>query len=289
MTRLLHTGDWHLGRYLHGVSLLEDQAHVLDQFVALASTEKVDAVVIAGDVYDRSVPPADAVALLGDVLARLVVDCGIPVVVVAGNHDSADRIGFGGRIFGKQGLHLRGTLDDLSPVLFHDAHGTVALHPLPYVEPVFARALPGGEDVCDHQSAMSHVVSMLRAQRVPGHRNVLVGHAFVAGGSESDSERPLSVGGSGMVAADTFAGFDFVALGHLHRPQTVASDRIHYAGSLLMYSFDEVDHAKSVSLVDIGADGVPSIRRVCLAQRRDVRIVTGTSLARRSTSASRMR
>ena len=182
---------------------------MLDQFVALAGSEGVDVVIIAGDVYDRSVPPADAVALPDDVLSRLVVDCGIPVVVIAGNHDSAERIGFGGGIFGRQGLHLRGTLDDLSPILLSDTHGTVALHPLPCVEPLFARALPGGEAVCDHQSAMSHVVSMLRAQRVPGHRNVLIGHAFVTGVSESDSERLLSIGGAGMVTAVTFDGFDY--------------------------------------------------------------------------------
>ena len=274
--RILHTADWHLGRYLHGTSLLEDQALMLDQFVDLARHESVDAVVIAGDVYDRSVPPGDAVALLDDVLARLVVDAGITVILIAGNHDSAQRIGFGGRIFEKQRLILRGTLDDLSPVVLADAHGEVAFHALPYVEPVFARALTGGEEVGDHQSAMTHVVSMLRAQRRTGQRNVLVAHAFVAGGSESESERPLSVGGSGMVTADTFDGFDFVALGHLHRPQTIGSDRIHYPGSLLKYSFNEVDHTKSVSLVEIGADGKPDIRHVSLAPRHDLRIVTGT-------------
>jgi len=276
MTRILHTGDWHLGRYLHGVSLLDDQAHVLDQFVALARSEGVDAVVIAGDVFDRSVPPADAVALLDEVLAKLVIEARIPVIMIAGNHDGAERIGFGGRIFSGQGLHLRGTLDDLSPVLLPDAHGPVAFHALPYVEPVFARALPGGEAVDDHQSAMTHAVALLRAQRMPGHRNVLVGHAFVTGGSESESERPLAVGGSGNVSADTFDGFDYVALGHLHRPQNVGSARIHYPGSLLKYSFNEVEHVKGVSLVEIGADGQPAIRSIALNARRDVRIVTGT-------------
>ena len=215
-------------------------------------------------------------ALLDDVLARLVVGAGIPVILVAGNHDSAERLAFGGRIFEKQGLTVRGTLNELSPIVLTDAHGEVAFHPLSFVEPVFARALAGGEGVGDHQSAMTHVVSLLRAQRRTGQRNILVGHAFVAGGSESESERPLSVGGSGMVVADTFEGFDFVALGHLHRPQTVGSDRIHYSGSLLKYSFNEVDHSKSVSVVEIGADGVPAIRRVSLSPRRDVRIVTGT-------------
>jgi exonuclease SbcD len=277
MTRLLHTGDWHLGRYLHGVSLLEDQRHVLDQLIDLARSERVDAVLVAGDVYDRSVPPADAVALLDEVLARLVVDAGIPVVLIAGNHDSPDRIGFGARILGRQGLFLRGTLDDLSPVRLADAHGELAIHPLPFVEPVFARALPGAQaGFADHQGAMAHAVALLRAQRVPGQRNVLVGHAFVAGGSESDSERPLSVGGSGRIAEETFEGFDFVALGHLHRPQTLGGGRIHYAGSLLKYSFNEVEHVKGVSLVDIDARGVPTVRHVPLAPRRDVRIVTGT-------------
>lgn len=275
--RFLHTADWHLGRYFHGATLIDDQAHILDQLVALAVSEKVDAVLIAGDIYDRAVPPADAVSLLDDVLSRLVVGAGIPVVVIAGNHDSAERIGFGGRIFERQGLTLRGPLGGFAPVLLWDKAGaTIAIHPLPYVEPAFARNLPSAEAATDHQSAMTHVVSLLRAQCLPGHRNVLLGHAFVAGGTESESERPLSVGGSGQVASATFEGFDFVALGHLHRPQSVGSDHIQYSGSLLKYSFNEVSHVKSVSVVELGADGPPVVRRVALAPRRDVRIITGT-------------
>jgi exonuclease SbcD len=274
--RILHTGDWHLGRYLHGVSLLEDQSHALDQFVDLAKHLAVDTIVIAGDVYDRSVPPADAVALLDDVLARLVVGAGIPVILIAGNHDSPERIGFGGRILGRQGLHLRGTLEDCSPVLLADDHGTVAFHPLPYAEPVFARALPGGEHVASHQDAMTLLVSSMRAGLAAGARNVLVGHAFVSGGSESESERPLSVGGSGMVAAETFDGFDFVALGHLHRPQSLDKGRIHYPGSLLKYSFNEVDHVKGVSLVEIEGDRTVSVQSFVLKALRDVRTISGT-------------
>jgi len=275
--RFLHTADWHLGRYFHSATLLDDQAHILDQLVALAISEKVDAVLIAGDIYDRAVPPADAVSLLDDVLSRLVVGAGIPVVVIAGNHDSAERIGFGGRIFARQGLTLRGPLGGFAPVLLQDRTGTtIAIHPLPYVEPAFARNLPGAETATDHQSAMNYVVSLLRAQCMPSQRNVLLCHAFVAGGTESESERPLSVGGSGQVAPATFDGFDFVALGHLHRPQSVGSDHIQYSGSLLKYSFNEVSHVKSVSLVELGADGPPVVRRVALTPRRDVRIITGT-------------
>ena len=273
--KLLHTADWHLGRYLHGQSLLVDQEHVLDQLISLAQQEQVDIVLIAGDVYDRSVPPAEAVALLDGILSHLVVECNIPVILIAGNHDSAERIGFGSRVCNARGLHLRGTLDDLSPVVLEDEHGEIAFFPLPYAEPIFARTLPGGEHITDHQSAMSHIAGLLRAQIKPGQRSVLVGHTFVTGGSESDSERPITVGGSGMVSTDTFAGFDFVALGHLHRPQTFA-DRIHYAGSLLKYSFNEVDQPKSVSIIEIDAAGTPRIDRRPLSHLHDVRIISGT-------------
>lgn len=272
--KFLHTGDWHLGRYLHGYSLLEDQAHVLAQLVALARDKAVDAVLIAGDVYDRSLPPAEAVALLDKVLAELVMAHGIRVVLIAGNHDSPERIGFGSKVFQEGGLYLRGTLDDLSPVVLRDQHGEVAIFALPYVEPIQARALPGGEGVHDHQSAMSHVTQLLRRQIRPDQRTLLVGHAFVAGGSESESERPLSVGGSGIVAADTLDGFDYVALGHLHRPQRI-NERIHYSGSLLKYSFNEVSQPKSVSLVELHADGAVSIEYCALSPRRDVRIIRG--------------
>lgn len=273
--KFLHTADWHLGRYLHGSSLLDDQAHVLDQFVELARSEKVDAVVIAGDVYDRAVPPADAVSLLDDVLSRLVIGAGIPVIVISGNHDSAERIGFGGLIFEKQKLILRGALDKLAPVVLRDQHGEVAFHPLPYSDPTYVRALPGTEGVTDHQSAMSHMVGLVRAQWKTQQRNVLVAHAFVAGGSESESERPLSVGGAGSVTSDTFDSFDFVALGHLHRAQAVGSERVRYSGSLLKYSFNEVDHLKSVSLVELDSAGRATVTSIALTPRHDLRIVTG--------------
>ena len=273
--KILHTADWHLGRYLHGVSLLADQAHVLAQLVALARAEAVDAVVVAGDVYDRAQPAADAVALLDEVLAQLVVDAGIPVVLVAGNHDSAERIAFAGRICRERGLILRGTLDELSPFVLADAHGELAIWPLPYVEPLFARALPGGEAVDDHASALAHVLARLRSQPCSARWSLLVGHAFVAGGSESESERPLSVGGSGAVGADLFAGFDYVALGHLHRPQQVGAPNIRYAGSLLKYSFAEAGHAKSVSLVEFDAAGLASVRELTLKPRHDLRIIRG--------------
>jgi exonuclease SbcD len=275
--RLLHTADWHLGRQLFGQSLIDDQDDLLDQLVRLAVDECVDAVLIAGDVYDRAVPPADAVTLLDRTLSRLVVDARIPVVLIAGNHDSAERIGFGGRILADHGLIVRGTLGDLSAVRLQDGQGTVAIHPLPYAEPVQVRALPDDSNptasVHDHAEAMASLLARIRVHQRAHERQVLVAHAFVAGGTESDSERPLSVGGSGAVPPALFTGFHHVALGHLHRAQSVGASHIAYSGSLFKYSFDESDHTKSVSIIELDAQGGSQVRLVPLSLRRDVRVI----------------
>lgn len=272
--RFLHTADWHLGRLFHARSLLEDQAHVLDQFVALVRDVRPDAVLIAGDVYDRAVPPPEAVALLDDVLARIVVEAGVPVVMIAGNHDSAQRLDFGARLLSARGLHVAGrTGPEPACVTLHDAHGEVRIYALPYAEPAVVRdAL--GVDLSSHEAALGAQLDAIRASHPAGVRAVAVGHAFVVGGAVSESERPLSVGGSGAVAAELFHGFDFVALGHLHRPQTIGG-RVHYSGSLLKYSLSEADHLKTVSLIDMDEKGAVRIEQIALRPQRDLRILTG--------------
>ncbi|ABF10535.1 exonuclease SbcCD subunit D [Cupriavidus metallidurans] len=273
--RFLHTADWHLGRLFHARSLIEDQSHVLDQFVALVRDLRPDAVLIAGDVYDRAVPPPEAVALLDDVLARIVVDAGVPVVMIAGNHDSAQRLGFGARLLAARGLHVAGrTGPETSCVTLHDAHGEVRIYALPYAEPAAVRdAL--GTDLPTHEAALNAQLDAVRATHPAGVRSVAVAHAFVVGGAVSESERPLSVGGSGAVAADVFHGFDFVALGHLHRPQSIGA-RIHYSGSLLKYSLSETEHIKTVSLIDVDAEGGVRIEAIPLRPLRELRVLTGT-------------
>ena len=274
--RLLHSADWHLGRLFHGVSLVDDQAHLLDEFARLASESEVDAVLIAGDVYDRAVPPPDAVTLFDDFLARVAGELGIPVVVIAGNHDSADRLGFGARLMAEGGLHVRGRLSaSPAPIELSDAHGPVDVFAIPFVDPPHARALLEDDELRDHDASNAALLSRARAQANPKHRSICVAHAFVAGSSESDSERPLIVGGGGMVAAARFADFDYVALGHLHRPQKIGTDRIRYSGSLMPYSFSEAKHAKSVSLVELDAKGAVSIEEVALSPRRAVRVIEG--------------
>lgn len=275
--KFIHTADWHLGRVYHGISLLDDQAYILEKFVALVRCEQPDVVLIAGDVYDRSVPPAEAVRLLDEILTRIVIDEKVPVILIAGNHDGPDRLGFGSRLLAEAGLTVRGVVTaDVAPVVLADTHGEVAIYPLPYAEPATLRHALGDEEIHDHHAVLQRQLENIRCCHNPQHRSVVLAHAFVAGGAASDSERPLSVGGTGAVGADVFAGFNYVALGHLHRPQDITNGNIHYAGSLLKYSFAEADHGKSVSIVELDGDGKTQIRRIALAPRRDLRILNGT-------------
>ena len=274
--RLLHTADWHLGRVYHGVSLLEDQAVILDQFVDLVRDVRPHAVLIAGDIYDRSVPPSDAVRLLDETLTRLVIGEGVPIIMIAGNHDGADRLGFGSRLLAEARLIVRGTAEPgIEPVVLDDEHGRVAIYPVPYADPAFVRAVMEDATLDDHHKALKAQMDAIRAMHDPAMRAVAVAHAFVQGGSVSDSERPLSVGGTGSVGTDVFDGMDYVALGHLHSPQTMADGRIHYSGSLLKYSFNEAAQSKSVSLVELDGQGRAAIKRIALKPRRDLRIVEG--------------
>ncbi len=274
--RILHTSDWHLGRLFHQVHLTDDQAHVLEQLHAMAKELKPDVIVVAGDLYDRAVPPAEAVELLDETLTRLILDLGIPTIAIAGNHDSAERVGFGNRMLAERGLHLAGTVGDSRCVTLGDADGPVDFVPIPYASPDAVRSYLHQEELRGHQAALAAQVESARAAITPGRRSVAIAHAFVVGGAESGSERSLSVGGTGAVEASVFAGFDYVALGHLHRPQRVREERVRYSGSLLQYSFSEVDHDKSVSLIELDGAGAVSVETFPLVARRRLRIVEGT-------------
>jgi exonuclease SbcD len=273
--RLLHTSDWHIGRQLHGASLLEDQAHVLEQVVDIAGRESVDAVILAGDVYDRAVPPAEAVALLNHILRRLCLDLNIPVIVIGGNHDNGQRLGFGADLLGSAGLHIRGPLEpEPRPITLRAAGAEVDVFALPYAGPATVRQVLG-EEVFTHEEAMDALLARVARVREAGRPTVLAAHCFVAGASECESERPLSIGGADRISAALFQGFDYVALGHLHGRQYQLAEHIRYSGSILKYSFSEVAHHKSVTLVDIGTQGVEEIRQVELQPMRDMRVLEG--------------
>jgi exonuclease SbcD len=271
--RLLHTSDWHLGRTLHEASLLADQSWVLDRLVEAVASERPDAVVIAGDIYDRAVPPPEAVSLLDDVLTRLA-DLGVPVVAIAGNHDSAERLSFGARLLEARGIHLRGAVARAhEPV---ELPGKGLLYALPFVEPEVVRGIVGDEAIRGHAAATEAALARARAdaagRTLP---TVLVAHAFVQGAAPTpDSERPIVVGTAGSVPPEAFAGFDYVALGHLHEPQE-AGPRLRYSGSLLKYSFAEAAHEKGALLVEVDR-GSASARRLDLGAQRDVVRLRGT-------------
>jgi exonuclease SbcD len=252
LVRFLHTSDWHLGRRFHQVGLLAAQAAYLDHLVDTARTEQVDAVLVSGDVYDRALPSPEAVALLSDALTRLV-DTGAHVVVTSGNHDSATRLGFGGSLLERSGLHLRTTLADLDrPIVVKDT----AVFGLPYLEPRLVARPLGLTDVT-HAQALREAMSRVRvaAESVGTRHTVVMAHAFVTGCASSDSERDISVGGVCAVPAEVFDGVSYAALGHLHGRQQVG-DRVRYSGSPVAMSFGESGHVKGDWLIDLTGDTV---------------------------------
>ena len=275
--RFIHTADWHLGRLFHGASLTDDQAYLLDQLVDLARDARPDAVLVAGDVYDRAVPPPDAVQVLDDVLSRLVLDLKVPVVIIAGNHDSPGRLNFGSRLLAGRRLYVTGHLPArCEPLVLADGHGPVHFYPVPYAEPSTVRQCLECPQITDHAAAMRAVLDRVRAVHPPGARSVVIGHAFVAGGRECESERPLSVGGAGTVDAACFGGFHYTALGHLHCPQVLSGGAVRYCGSLMKYSFDESDQTKSVYVVEMDGAGACDCETIPLRPRREVRRLSGT-------------
>ncbi|MGY6026887.1 exonuclease SbcCD subunit D [Streptomyces spinosirectus] len=265
--RFLHTSDWHLGRRFHGEDLTGIQRKVVDHICATARAEGVDALLVAGDIYDRAIPSLDAVRLFSHALEQLA-DLGIPTIVISGNHDSAHRLGVGASLLSKAGVHLRTDPAQAgTPVLLHDDHGTVAVYGVPYLEPALARTQLD-TDEASHRAVLTSALDRIRtdlAARPSGARSVVLAHAFVTGAVGCDSERDITVGGVDHAPAGVFDGIDYVALGHLHGAQRVNS-RIHYSGSPLAYSFSEAGHNKSLTLVDLPAHAEPAVTRADLPE-----------------------
>jgi DNA repair protein SbcD/Mre11 len=261
--RLLHTSDWHLGRSFHRVPMLSAQAAFLDHLVAVVRERRVDAVLVAGDVYDRAVPQLAAVELFDDALHRLAA-LGVPAVMIPGNHDSARRLGVGAGLMSGSGVHLRTAPSAVAePVVLPDPDGDVLVYGLPYLEPALVREEFGAERA-DHAAVLGAAMDRVRADlaaRPAGSRSVVLAHAFVTGGAPSDSERDITVGGVQAVPAAVFDGVHYAALGHLHGCQAI-TDRVRYSGSPLAYSFSEAAHRKSMWLVDLGPGGALEAERV---------------------------
>ena len=274
--KFIHTSDWHLGRQFHNVSLLDDQQAVLDQLIQYVEDNPVDAVVVAGDIYDRSVPPTIAIELLNKVVKRICGELNTPMILISGNHDGAERLGFGSEQMKNAGLHIISNFEDmLTPVVIEtESAGQVAFYGMPYNDPEQVR-FAYQEPVSTHDQAHKLLAEKITEQFQPEQRNVLVSHCFVDGAIESESERPLSIGGSDRVSHEHFLKFDYVALGHLHQPQKKGEEYIRYSGSLMKYSFGEQNQKKGFTLVEIDQNGFVSAEHIDLAASHEMRIVEG--------------
>ena len=269
--KFLHLADLHLGKRVNGFSMLEDQAHILRQILAILDDEQPDGVLIAGDVYDKSVPSVEAVELLDGFLTELRAR-GVPVLLISGNHDSPERLAFGGRVMDSCGIHISPVYDGaLAPVTLQDAFGPVHVWLLPFVKPAHVRRWFPDADIESYTDAMAEAVAHIDTAA----RNVLVTHQFVTGGTRSGSEE-LSVGGTDNVDSGVFAPFDYVALGHLHGAQHIGRETIRYAGSPLKYSFSEARQHKSVTVVTLGEKGDVQVRTVALTPLRELREIRGS-------------
>ena len=271
--KFLHLADLHLGKRVNGFSMLEDQAHILRQILAILDDEQPDGVLIAGDVYYKSVPSVEAVELLDGFLTELRAR-GVPVLLISGNHDSPERLAFGGRVMDSCGIHISPVYDGaLAPVTLQDAFGPVHVWLLPFVKPAHVRRWFPDADIESYTDAMAEAVAHMDIDTAA--RNVLVTHQFVTGGTCSGSEE-LSVGGTDNVDSGVFAPFDYVALGHLHGAQHIGRETIRYAGSPLKYSFSEARQHKSVTVVTLGEKGDVQVRTVALTPLRELREIRGS-------------
>ena len=268
-----HLSDLHLGKRLCEVPLLSDQAHILSQILALTAEERPDGVLIAGDVYDKPVPSAEAVGLLDDFLVRLSRQ-GVPAYLISGNHDSAERLSFGGRLMAAGGVHVAPVYSgQVEPIVLADQYGPVYLYLLPFLKPAHVRRFFPEASIESYTDEVAAVVSAMEID--PAVRNVLVAHQFVTGSVRCASEE-VSVGGTDNVDVSVFDGFDYVALGHLHSPQRAGRDTVRYCGTPLAYSFPEAEQEKSVTVVELKEKGTVSLRTLPLTPLRRLGELRGT-------------
>ena len=271
--KLVHLSDLHLGKRVNEFSMLEDQKHILWEILRIIDREKPEGVIIAGDVYDKAVPPAEAVALLDEFLVRLA-GMRTEVFIISGNHDSAERIAFGSRLIRESGVHLSPVFSgEIEPCTLTDEYGEVQIRMLPFIKPADVRHAFPEEEIADYTDAVRTVIRHMNPD--PSVRNVLVAHQFVTGAARSDSE-DVSVGGMDNVDASVFELFDYVALGHIHGPQRIGRETVRYCGTPLKYSFSERNHVKSVTVVTLSEKGRTEIRTVPLIPLHDMREIRGT-------------
>ncbi len=282
LMKLFHTADWHLGKLVQGVYMTEDQCFILNEFLLAIDEEKPDVVIIAGDLYDRSLPPVEAVNLLDDIFQEIIIKRKTPIIAISGNHDSPTRLEFGSKLMKESGLHIVGELSEKhQPIILNDAYGEVHFHAIPFAEPSIIKSVYQDDSVVSYDDAMKKITSEIVGNMKSGVRHVAIAHAFVTKNGEkqentSDSERPLAIGGSECVNSAYFMPFHYTALGHLHKAHKVQDDKICYSGSPLKYSLSEALHEKGFYSIELLADGQIQKEKRKLKPVRDLRVVEGT-------------
>ncbi len=270
--KVLHTADWHLGKVVNGISMLDEQRYILRQIIEIAKEEEIDAIIIAGDLYDRSVPPTEAVKVLNDTLYELNVMRKIPIFAISGNHDSAERLSFGSAWYEQNKLYLAGRLTpQITPIEWANTQFWL----VPYHDAITAKAVLGHEEIRSFDDAMKVIIEEIKIKQNPEMTQIFIGHAFIAGGTPTDSERQLSVGNVDRVAITNFDDFDYVALGHLHNPHALNNEKIVYSGSPLKYSFSEANEIKSVRIVEFTEGKLADVQERLLKPLHDMRVITG--------------
>lgn len=270
--KLIHLSDLHIGKRVNEYSMLEDQEYILKRIINIADEEKPDCVIVAGDVYDKAVPAAEAVQLFDDFLVRLSKRK-LKVFVISGNHDSPERIAFGGRLMTGSGIFMSPVYDgSITPVTLEDEYGKVNIYMLPFVKPVVVRKFAENEEILTYTDAVKNVIDNLDINT--DERNVMITHQFVTGAQRSESEE-ISVGGTDNVDASVFEAFDYTALGHIHRPQNCKTEKVRYCGTPLKYSFSEASDKKSVTVVELKEKGSLTVRTSELVPLRDMYEIKG--------------
>lgn len=282
--KIFHLGDLHIGKSVNQFCMLEDQRFVLQQLYQVIDEEQPDVIVIAGDLFDRAVPSVDAIELADELFKKITIDRKTPIIAIAGNHDSSERIEYLSKFAQHSGLYLRGVLkEEIAPIYLNDAYGEVVFYPIPYAKPAVIRELFQDQSIKNHDDGMKKVTEEIRQRIDPKKRNIAIAHGHITTINEgcaeeleeSKSEKPLEIGGTDIVNAAYFDCFNYTALGHLHGPQKVKDDRIRYSGSLLKYSFSEVNQRKGITIVDLDSEGKVTVRIIDFKPRRNMRILKG--------------
>ena len=283
--RIFHMGDWHIGKLVNGFYMTEDQEYILEELCKAIEEKKPDVLLIAGDLYDRSVPPVQAVELLNRYLRKIVKDLNTKIIAIAGNHDSNERIDFASSLLCNSGLYIYGNLKrNIEKITLEDKHGKINFYPIPYADVPVVRELFKDENIKNYDLAMAKIMEEIDKDFNSNERNIAIAHGYITKVNEegiekleeSESEKPLSIGGTDFISHKHFERFNYTALGHLHGPQRVGCEKIRYSGSLMKYSFSEVNQRKGITIVDIDENGEVNIEIYDLKQRRDFRVKKGT-------------